>query len=70
MTRIRRTLEANQHLVDPVRGGVFQYSDEVNWKSPHYEKLMSYQADDLRIYSEDRPHPYNGGRAQGRPGCP
>jgi len=35
-----------------VWGGVFQYSDQVDWQSPHYEKLLSYQADDLRIYSE------------------
>jgi uncharacterized protein len=52
MTRVRRTLDANQNLIDPVWGGVFQYSDDVNWKSPHYEKLLSIQADDLRIYSD------------------
>jgi uncharacterized protein YyaL (SSP411 family) len=52
MTKVRRTLDANQNLMDPVWGGVFQYSDQVDWKSPHYEKLLSYQADDLRIYSE------------------
>jgi uncharacterized protein YyaL (SSP411 family) len=52
MTKVRRTLDANQNLIDPVWGGVFQYSDQVDWKSPHYEKLLSYQADDLRIYSE------------------
>jgi uncharacterized protein YyaL (SSP411 family) len=52
MTKVRRTLDANQNLIDPVWGGVFQYSDQVDWGSPHYEKLLSYQADDLRIYSE------------------
>jgi uncharacterized protein YyaL (SSP411 family) len=52
MTKARRTLDANQNLIDPVWGGVFQYSDQVDWKSPHYEKLLSYQADDLRMYSE------------------
>lgn len=52
MTKARRTLDANQNLIDPVWGGVFQYSDQVDWKSPHYGKLLSYQADDLRIYSE------------------
>lgn len=52
MTQVRRTLDANRNLIDPVWGGVFQYSDEVDWKSPHHEKLLSYQADDLRIYSE------------------
>jgi uncharacterized protein YyaL (SSP411 family) len=52
MTQVRRTLDANQNLIDPVWGGVFQYSDQEDWKSPHYEKLLSYQADDLRIYAE------------------
>jgi uncharacterized protein YyaL (SSP411 family) len=52
MTKARRTLDANQNLIDPVWGGVFQYSDQVDWKSPQYEKLLSYQADDLRMYSE------------------
>jgi uncharacterized protein len=48
----RQTLDANLHLIDPVWGGVYQYSDEVDWSSPHFEKLMSFQADDLRLYSE------------------
>ena len=50
--RVRQTLDANLNLIDPVWGGVYQYSDEVDWHSPHYEKLMSYQADDLRLYAE------------------
>ena len=48
----RQTLDANLRLIDPVWGGVYQYSDEVDWNSPHFEKLMSFQADDLRLYSE------------------
>jgi uncharacterized protein YyaL (SSP411 family) len=39
-------------LIDPVWGGVYQYSDARDWRSPHFEKLMSYQADDLRLYAE------------------
>ena len=50
--RARQTLDANLRLIDPVWGGVYQYSDEVDWQSPHYEKLMAFQADDLRLYSE------------------
>ncbi len=50
--RARQTLDANLRLIDPVWGGVYQYSDEVDWMSPHYEKLMAFQADDLRLYSE------------------
>lgn len=52
MTKVRRTLDANQNLIDPVWGGVFQYSDQVDWTAPHYEKLLSYQANDLRIYAD------------------
>lgn len=49
--RARQTLDANLRLIDPVWGGVYQYSDAVDWSSPHYEKIMSYQADDLRLYA-------------------
>ena len=48
----RQTLDANLRLIDPVWGGVYQYSDQADWNSPHFEKLLSYQADDLRLYSE------------------
>ena len=50
--RARQTLDANLKLIDPVYGGVFQYSATPDWNSPHYEKLLSFQADDLRMYSE------------------
>ena len=49
--RARQTLDSNLTLIDPVWGGVYQYSDQVDWKSPHYEKLLAFQADDLRVYS-------------------
>jgi uncharacterized protein len=52
LTKVRRTLDANRKLIDPVWGGVYQYSDDVDWTSPHFEKLLSYQADDLRLYSD------------------
>jgi uncharacterized protein len=50
--RARQTLDANLRLIDPVWGGVYQYSEAVDWKSPHFEKLTSFQADDLLLYSE------------------
>ena len=50
--RARQTLDANLALLDPVSGGVYQYSDAVDWRSPHFEKLVSFQADDLRLYAE------------------
>lgn len=48
----RHTLDANLALIDPVWGGVYQYSEKVDWSAPHYEKIMSFQADDLRLYAE------------------
>jgi uncharacterized protein len=50
--RARKTLNNNLLLLDPIWGGVYQYSDASDWRSPHFEKLMSYQADDLRLYAE------------------
>ncbi len=50
--RARQTLDANLALIDPVWGGVFQYAATPDWNSPHYEKLISFQADDLRLYAE------------------
>jgi uncharacterized protein YyaL (SSP411 family) len=50
--RARTTLDRNLLLIDTVWGGVYQYSDTRDWRSPHFEKLISYQADDLRLYSE------------------
>lgn len=50
-TMARTTLTANLALVDPVWGGVYQYSDSGVWNSPHYEKIMATQAGNLRVYS-------------------
>jgi uncharacterized protein YyaL (SSP411 family) len=36
------------HLLDPVWGGIYQYSDSGVWENPHFEKIMSFQADALR----------------------
>ncbi len=38
-------------LHDPVWGGVYQYSDSGRWDSPHFEKLMAFQAANLRVYA-------------------
>ena len=48
---VRQTLDQNLNLIDPVWGGVYQYSVSADWKSPHFEKIMSFQADDLRLYA-------------------
>jgi uncharacterized protein YyaL (SSP411 family) len=50
-TQARETLDAALALIDPVWGGVDQYSATPDWKSPHYEKIMSIQAQYLRQYS-------------------
>ncbi len=50
--RARETLDANLRLIDPVWGGVYQYSESPDWAAPHYEKLLAFQADDMRIYAE------------------
>jgi uncharacterized protein YyaL (SSP411 family) len=51
----KQTLTANLRLIDPVSGGVYQYSDASKpndpWGSPHYEKIMQFQASNLRLYS-------------------
>jgi uncharacterized protein YyaL (SSP411 family) len=47
----RETLMAQRNLFDPVWGGVYQYSTDGDWKHPHYEKLLQFQAENLRIYA-------------------
>ncbi|HKU95136.1 MAG TPA: DUF255 domain-containing protein [Vineibacter sp.] len=46
----RRTLAGANWLIDPVWGGMYQYSDALDWSSPHFEKLMNIQRDALRTY--------------------
>jgi hypothetical protein len=49
--RLRQTLLNARALLDPVWGGMFQYSDDGTWHSPHYEKIMSSQANAVRLYA-------------------
>ncbi len=46
-----RRLAAQLQLLDPVWGGVYQYSTDGVWTKPHFEKIMSMQAENLRIYA-------------------
>jgi hypothetical protein len=39
------------HLIDPVWGGAYQYSTGGDWNEPHFEKIMSVQTEDLRLYA-------------------
>ncbi len=44
-------LQLQLQIFDPAWGGVYQYSASGDWVHPHFEKIMSIQADNLRIYS-------------------
>src|SRR4051812_1093014 len=48
---VRQTLMAQRGLLDPVWGGVYQYSTDGDWVHPHFEKLIQFQSENLRIYS-------------------
>ncbi len=37
------TLAAQEALIDPVWGGIWQYSEGRSWEVPHYERLARYQ---------------------------
>jgi len=50
--RARQTLDAAIALIDPVWGGVFQYSEAGSWSHPHFEKIISFQSQYLRQYSQ------------------
>src|SRR3984885_6448095 len=50
--RARQTLDAALALIDPVWGGVFQYSEAGSWTHPHFEKIISFQAQYLRQSSQ------------------
>jgi uncharacterized protein len=47
----RETLAAQLGLIDPVWGGVCQYSTDGDWDHPHFEKIMQMQAENLRTYA-------------------
>lgn len=49
--RALRTLAKIEQLLDPVAGGLFQYSDDSDWTSPHYERVMKTQAGTLEAYA-------------------
>jgi len=47
----RQTLKAQRALIDPVWGGVYQYSTDGDWNHPHFEKIMQMQAENLKVYA-------------------
>ncbi|MFO0607150.1 MAG: DUF255 domain-containing protein [Polyangiales bacterium] len=46
------TLRAQRALYDPVWGGVYQYAEGRSWAVPHYEKLMTWQAQNLEALAD------------------
>ena len=49
--RVLFTLDRQRGIVDPVWGGICQYSTDGDWQHPHYEKLMTYQAGAIDNYA-------------------
>jgi hypothetical protein len=49
--RVGDTLHSATALIDPVWGGMYQYSVGGHWSEPHFEKLISIQAAALKQYS-------------------
>jgi uncharacterized protein YyaL (SSP411 family) len=49
--RAADTLHNATAILDPVWGGMYQYSVGGHWTEPHFEKLVSIQASALRDYS-------------------
>jgi uncharacterized protein len=44
-------LDQQGKLIDPVWGGIYQYSSARHWDEPHFEKLMTYQAPAIDNYA-------------------
>ncbi|MBX3189345.1 MAG: thioredoxin domain-containing protein [Labilithrix sp.] len=49
--RVLFTLDQQSKLIDPVWGGIYQYSAARHWDAPHFEKLMTFQAPALDNYA-------------------
>jgi len=45
------TLDREQRLLDPVWGGMYQYSAAGDWEHPHFEKLTTFQAGALESFA-------------------
>jgi uncharacterized protein YyaL (SSP411 family) len=50
-TMTKQTLDGALALIDPAWGGAYQYSTDADWAHPHFEKIMSMQAENLRLYA-------------------
>lgn len=50
--RALATLRNEEKLVDPVWGGIYQYSVAGDWEHPHYEKITVLQAGALQNFAQ------------------
>ncbi len=50
--RALQTLMAAENLLDPIWGGVYQYSTGGIWTKPHFEKIMRVQSSYMRLYTQ------------------
>ena len=49
--RAELTLRNEEAIIDPVWGGVYQYSVKGDWDHPHYEKITAIQAGAIENYA-------------------
>jgi uncharacterized protein YyaL (SSP411 family) len=45
------TLAASTALIDSQGGGLYQYSTDGDWRHPHFEKIMEFESEVLRVYA-------------------
>jgi uncharacterized protein YyaL (SSP411 family) len=51
MSRARKSLDKQRALLDPVWGGLYQYSVGGVWTRPHFEKRLPIQTDAIEAYA-------------------
>lgn len=51
LERAKLTLRGEESIIDPVWGGVYQYSLRGDWVHPHYEKITAIQAGAIENYA-------------------
>jgi uncharacterized protein YyaL (SSP411 family) len=64
--RAERSLARYAELIDPVWGGMYQYSEQGDWAHPHFERIAVIQAGALESFAEL--HRRTGDEAWTQPG--
>lgn len=49
---INTSLRGAQNLIDPIWGGIYQYSTDNDWQHHHFEKLLDRQGRYIEMYSK------------------